>query len=741
MEPLWNRITGSPGRNGNNKKNIAKNQVDLTDEDNRFNVTKSYCHGVIKYLSEDDDRSYFASDRLSDLISILIEVFEEEQKYPTEKNVCTVFFLKQDVLQLIGAKFREFPSGGPLLTSICSLFRVIFDSDQEATFENKELIIGTTVFLQSMNLYNKLNRQGEEDFSQLLFIMASKMKSHPTILTHWFDVLGITNTLKSHGYDDDSGLSHNELFPLFYLLLDFVHHEGKVGEYARTGILYLVDVISMSEVLETWILQSDLCTLMASGLGALYSQLNRGVKKLAAINSGAPPTVSIMANDMVKKSTSTTTSASSLFDEESKECKAHLGNFISYLQFWQDMLTFSKSEKLRKSLIGHFDLLFLRQLLYPSIIWSGDSEGGYSGPLLTILRNILEVLEYNNPLSQLILCYFLGIEKKSLQDYTYLVGGGGGAETENTRDLLYNDENGTVVLTLKDIIFTCLERPKLKLIGLQLLATLIRKYYPYVMGTIFSTTTTNSLLKETPIYLKELSILQGIKVDIEAGSSHMNSYASDIEISMINNPYREQQSERSLYPHELNPDDKFMKKLYEILANFYWNKTEINLALTGVFVELGVCGWISLSWLLNNKNTNSVLSILKQLSDQYQHYSLTIENFNHDLNEFDKNLKMSENLGEAIIKHSIPQDQQQFNQPSLNSSVASLEESDSVSSALKKTVSRISLKNNSNTEALPEVDNNNIEMPLNRLYGNVHILREFIKEVEALVHVRSWLVN
>jgi len=64
-------------------------------------------------------------------------------------------------------------------------------------------------------------------------------------------------------------------FPLFDLLIDFVHNEAPVGEFARTGLLCIIEAASSSRELEKWIVESDLATLMSSGLGALYSQLSR----------------------------------------------------------------------------------------------------------------------------------------------------------------------------------------------------------------------------------------------------------------------------------------------------------------------------------------------------------------------------------------------------------------------------------------------------------------------------------
>jgi hypothetical protein len=123
-----------------------------------------------------------------------------------------------------------------------------------------------------------LSGETESEVVELLFGVAAKIRLEPEILPVWFT---------SKGYGSDGGIqtpderqkfagaTHKDDFPLFYLLIDYVHHEGRVGDFARTGLLYIIESASSSEDLEQWIVESDLATLMASGLGALYSQLSR----------------------------------------------------------------------------------------------------------------------------------------------------------------------------------------------------------------------------------------------------------------------------------------------------------------------------------------------------------------------------------------------------------------------------------------------------------------------------------
>src|SRR5271156_213590 len=83
-----------------------------------------------------------------------------------------------------------------------------------------------------------------------------------------------------------------------------------------------------------------------------------------------------------------------------------LDNFLRYLGFWQDVLDHCPSARIRQSLLDTFKALFLRQLLYPSLL---ESSEGDSVAILTYLRVILEVLEHED-LAHLVLSYLMGKE-------------------------------------------------------------------------------------------------------------------------------------------------------------------------------------------------------------------------------------------------------------------------------------------------------------------------------------------
>ncbi|KAL8918706.1 MAG: hypothetical protein Q9172_005308 [Xanthocarpia lactea] len=113
----------------------------------------------------------------------------------------------------------------------------------------------------------------EVEVVELLFAVAAKLRHQPEVPPAWFRPS--TDTDQSRLSTASNPVSRLWEFPLVFMLLDYVHYDGKVGDFARTGHLYILESASRSNKLERWIIDSDLATILASGLGALYSQLSR----------------------------------------------------------------------------------------------------------------------------------------------------------------------------------------------------------------------------------------------------------------------------------------------------------------------------------------------------------------------------------------------------------------------------------------------------------------------------------
>lgn len=121
-----------------------------------------------------------------------------------------------------------------------------------------------------------VSTQTEGDIAELLFGVAAKIRLEPGILPVWFRPRREAGAVSRTAFEISTSSSPDRrAFPLFYFLVEYLHHDGRVGDFARTSLLYLLGSSAHAEELEKWIVESELPTMMASGLGALYSRLSR----------------------------------------------------------------------------------------------------------------------------------------------------------------------------------------------------------------------------------------------------------------------------------------------------------------------------------------------------------------------------------------------------------------------------------------------------------------------------------
>lgn len=173
---------------------------------------------------------------------------------------------------------------------ICAL---LIDSDEEALLEDRGFADALPAFVQSvqrsllhsvmlgaasagmgeLDVMQKERETTEIAMVEVLFGIASRLRLEPHVLRVWFRPEKPDED--EEDLSDDERRTRKEEFALFYKLLHYVPYEGRAGEFARMGLLYVVEAASKSVDLEKWIVEGDMAALMASGLGALYSQLSR----------------------------------------------------------------------------------------------------------------------------------------------------------------------------------------------------------------------------------------------------------------------------------------------------------------------------------------------------------------------------------------------------------------------------------------------------------------------------------
>lgn len=159
---------------------------------------------------------------------------------------------------------------------VISLLNVLVECEEGEFLQNPGFANATTNLALKLSVDANLEADVEAGLFELLFSIAAKLKLQPECIAYWFKPNARRGTESPPEPSNDKLLrSREQEFPLFYLLLGNLHHERRVGEFARTGLLYIIESTAHSEALEKWVIESDLAAMMASGLGALYSQLNR----------------------------------------------------------------------------------------------------------------------------------------------------------------------------------------------------------------------------------------------------------------------------------------------------------------------------------------------------------------------------------------------------------------------------------------------------------------------------------
>jgi hypothetical protein len=238
-------------------------------------------------------------------------------------------------------------------------FQGLIESEEEAFVENDAFAVSLTNLLVRITGTNsiRLSADTEARVVELAFNITTKIRLNPQILNAWFKSQqnGPPTAKQLDDREKFAGRTQKQDFPLFYLLVDYIHHEGKVGDFARTGLLYIIEAASSSVMLEQWIVESDLSTLMATGLGALYSQLSRKLVIDHPPNE-LPPILAFSDYQHPKSNYEIVSSCSFEF-------QSHLDTFLSNLLFWQDVLNHCRSVEVKSTLLEHLQVIFLQQLL------------------------------------------------------------------------------------------------------------------------------------------------------------------------------------------------------------------------------------------------------------------------------------------------------------------------------------------------------------------------------------------
>ncbi|KAG6010339.1 hypothetical protein E4U21_006903 [Claviceps maximensis] len=584
-------------------------------------------------LSRDSEAAELLEIRLQELTNIL----SDESRRPLPHPCIQYASIKQiyvPIGKIATTSYNEW-----IIKEAVLLFATLIESEEEAFVENPTFSASLTNLLVRITGVNsvRLGLDTESRVVELAFNITTKIRLDPAILPAWFKTpLPKTN---AHGGGRDmserdrfAGRTQRVDFPLFYILMDYIHHEGKVGDFARTGLLYIIEAASSSAALEQWIVESDLSTLMATGLGALYSQLSRKLV-IDHLSHDLPPILALSDYEHPASNYEIISSCS-------PEFQSHLETFLSHLLFWQDVLNHCRSVEVKSTLLEHFQVIFLQQLLYPSLLESSDIDGGSSVAVLTYLRRILESLDHPDMIN-LILHYLLALpdavapnkkpsrssiseaRKRKSMDLTKMMAA---RAEEPATPLLFN---------LVDLILSCLRSRNQQTIHvtLQLVSAILKRHHRYAVFTLLRTDLLSSDATHRTVgaHEQEVDYLVSLAGSIGGKANFDDIYANILKDTMArleshpcslrmiiprvstngvklpDLPHNNMPgAPREIREHTIRTDDPLLNVILDLLETFFMNSVETNLSVSETIVDLAICGYMNIEgWLSRDPATYS----------------------------------------------------------------------------------------------------------------------------------------
>lgn len=214
-------------------------------------------------------------------------------------------------------------------------------------------------------------------------------------------------------------------FLLFNYLLRFVHREGQIGDFARAGLLFLMDVamspgvptsqspgpgqpapesdanVDAALALAEYILDGDFSEVLAAGLAAVYSLLPTKLEITTPVQAAeaAPGSTMVLGSSNVELSENQKEKqelererlrAMGVEDSSSPDFKSRLDHFLRLIEFLQDVFRRNVvpdspnssldpstlvGSAIVQSILDAVRRVFLENVLYPSILECSDADG------------------------------------------------------------------------------------------------------------------------------------------------------------------------------------------------------------------------------------------------------------------------------------------------------------------------------------------------------------------------------
>ncbi|KAI9509370.1 Retinoic acid induced 16-like protein-domain-containing protein [Russula earlei] len=424
-------------------------------------------------------------------LKVMVDLLVRESTRTEEggTGVCLEYLLKNDVLgTLVRLSESDRPSGiqaevlravqnmvilldeqflvhSPVHKAVLRLLRNCVGDDIQEQLDNRN----RKVMGAAKNIVRSSPSEYEEDLVNLLCILCSRIRTfrellmiffHDKLWYHSDPLFSVEEGDEGEGGEDDESDDSSDTEPgrpseivantggfieatreatahskkpeyeflLFNYLLRFVHREGQIGDFARAGLLFLMDVAmspgdqahrlskddrvlpeSISETtaadpiadaalsLAEYILDGDFSDVLGAGLGAVYSQLPSKLEvhapDIAEESRGASMVLGDHSvDDDEAKSQTDIRETRGLGVEDSRvmDFKTRVDHFLKLLEFLQDIFRRNAPKydpetgldastlvgtAIVTSVLEAIRQTFLENVLYPSILECSDADG------------------------------------------------------------------------------------------------------------------------------------------------------------------------------------------------------------------------------------------------------------------------------------------------------------------------------------------------------------------------------
>lgn len=690
MDALWTRLLGSSPsaeRHARGRNETARAPERVENLKAAFQVVQS---------RQQASGAEASQQALRDAIHRVMQpLLQEVQR--SDSDICLRFALSNGVFTKIS--YLAALHSPLIVKEIVASFVTFLDTVDEDVFLQKAISRSLDDLIRAVIARQEDRHVYEEDFIELVFGVCAKFRVHPQILVHWF--AGVEGT------DGDYQGSLRE-FPIFHFLLDYVHCDGRVGDFARLGLLYIIEATTGSPLYGHWLLTVDLATLMASGLGALYAQLSRNFVISDASND--EPLVVALSDDRKSKEA---------WDAEQftrVEFGQHVKTFIAYLQFWQDALNRCRSATVKQNLLQNFQTIFLEQLLYPSLLETSDQEGSSAVAALTYVRVLVDHVRQADFID-IILGYLLAAPSFTSTDST-----------------LYNPD----AFTLLDLITSNLRStPPIISATLRLTASLLRGQHLHV---------SQLFVRSFAMHVDRAHVDLHMPIPEDSGSLAMaySSYVKNAAVMLENHPSFDLAHRIDI--GALQTDMHFslcrsvlLHELLRLQRTFFTNAVSVNLSLTFVFVNLACCSIVSMDWL----SEGGFNGLLQDQRREVRTFQSDIPNFEELMEQREQAILFAQELAEALQ----PDREKCTPEPTTPTKAVGAQSRTSTPTKrplARRTPQRPTKSTMRSTPVTEHIQGTKRlvpwgDMSLSHLLSNIFLFREFVKEITALVQVRGAL--